>query len=71
MILQQLQGLSPPEHAQVCGDPRILGHKVLLLGVVVSEVYDLAFFILEFQQPSFDPGANVVEISLEGCWQDL
>jgi hypothetical protein len=45
---------------------RILGHEVLMFGVFVSKVYDLAFFCIEFQQPSFDPGAHVVEISLEG-----
>ena len=32
----------------------------------MSKVYDLAFFSVEFQEPSFDPGARVVEISLEG-----
>ena len=45
--------------------PWVLGQKLLLLWVVVSKVYDLAFFSIEFQQPSFDPG-HVVEISLEG-----
>ena len=32
----------------------------------MSNLYDLAFFSIEFQQPSFDPGAHVAGNSLEG-----